>query len=183
MAEDGTKVEAGTISMTFSFEMPQVQMKGRNLSEAKDAANNAIVSGVAGGLKLATLQVKPALNEAMGQSVWRWPNQTIRKNSSDVSAPRDIVDTANLRDSMDATSKESSMTVTYTAPYANMVHYGGITKPYGRGGDSFVYPGRPWIPSMFEGKNGIQKFPLMDIIDKNVKKTWVTRYQNQLFAV
>lgn len=169
--------------MTFAFQVPQVKMKGRDVSEATKAANDALNRGVTAGIRDSAIAIKPALNEAMAQSVWGWPNTTIRKNTSDVRAPRDIVDTANLRDSMDTSTVGEKLVITYTAPYASMVHYGGITRPYGRGKDSFVYPARPWISSLLEGKNGINKFPLMDIIDRNVKKEWATRYQNKTFQV
>lgn len=168
--------------MTFSFEMPQVQMKGRSVEEANKAANDALNRGVAAGIKDSATAIKPALNEAMAQSVWAWPNTTIRKNTSDVSSPRDIVDTTNLRDSMDTSTADKKLVITYTAPYANMVHYGGITNPYGRSKESFVYPARPWISSLLEGTNGINKFPLLDIVNKNVKKEWATRYQNKTFG-
>lgn len=176
--------ELPSISMTLDFELPRMQLKGRDVTAAYDAANNAIIGGVYDGVRKASEEVKPALNEAMAQSVWSWPNTTIRKNGSDVRAPRDLIDTANLRDSMDTELTSSkSFQIVYTAPYANLVHYGGITRPYGRGGDSFVYPARPWISSMLLGKSGIEQFPLMDIVEKNVKKSWANRYQSKRFKI
>lgn len=158
-------------------------MKGRKLEDAQDAATQAFSSGVANGISNASKAMLPALNEAMAQSVWAWPNVTIRKNTSEVSAPRDIIDTVNLRDSSDVTHNLSgtggTITATYTAPYAAITHYGGMIRPYGRKtGDTFVLPARPWISSMLTGKNGIEQFKVLDYVDKAVKISWSNRYKS-----
>lgn len=175
------------VKITFNsrFEMPAMQFKGRSLTVMQDAASQAIESGMARGIREAGEQIKPALNEAMSQSVWNWPNTTIRKNGSDTKAPRDIVDTQNLKTSLDVNTETgyqfSTITITYTAPYANIVHYGGITRPYGRKtGETFVYPARPWISSMLTGSNGIEQFKVLDYVDKSVEKVWRLRYRRAL---
>lgn len=157
------------LKQTFEWASPDLSLDKGSLNAISKAAANALKSGVANGLSDASEAVKPALNDAMAASVWAWPNVTIRKNTSDVDAPRDIIDTANLRDSMDTSVNENNeLEIVYTAPYAAIVHYGGITRPYGRGGDTFNYPARPWISSLFEGSNGIDQFPFMDIIQEAI---------------
>lgn len=169
-------IDYNDLDITYSFDLtwrpPIVGIEDpEDVKQLADATEAAVIGGTYEGLLETTEAIKPALNEAMAQSVWAWPNVTIRKNGSDVDAPRDIVDTANLRDSMDtAMLNSNAFTITYTAPYANMVHYGGITRPYGRGGNSFVYPARPWISAMLTGTHGINQFKVLDIVEENVTK-------------
>lgn len=164
------KLYQKALKRTFQWATPDLALSDDDLEAATSATDAALSKGIESGLNAAVSAVKPALNDAMAQSVWGWPNVTVRKNTSDVDAPRDIIDTANLRDSMDATvNAAGELEIVYTAPYANIVHYGGITRPYGRGGDTFVYPARPWISSMFEGSNGIDKFAFVEIVQQEVE--------------
>lgn len=161
------------LKKTLQWTSPDLSLDKKSLNAMSKAATNALKSGVANGLSDASQAVKPALNDAMAASVWGWPNVTIRKNTSDVDAPRDIIDTTNLRDSMDTSvNQNNELEIVYTAPYAAIVHYGGITRPYGRGGDTFNYPARPWISSLFEGSNGIDQFPFMNIIQEAVDESF-----------
>ena len=171
------------VKITFNarFEMPRMQLKGKSLPVMQDAASQAIETGLSRGIREAGRKIEPALYEAMNQSVWNWPNTTTRKNGSDTKAPRDIIDTQNLKNSLSVNTetgyKFSTITITYTAPYANIVHYGGITRPYGKKtGDTFVYPARPWISSMLTGSNGIKEFKVLDYVDESVNKAWKLRY-------
>lgn len=157
------------LKRTFEWATPDLTLTDKDLKAQVNAVDKSMADGVSNGLKEAAAAVKPALNDAMAQSVWAWPNVTIRKNTSDVDAPRDIIDTTNLRDSMDTSVNDNNeLEIVYTAPYASIVHYGGITRPYGRAGDTFVYPARPWISSMFEGSNGIDKFAFLEIIQQEI---------------
>jgi len=162
-------------SVDLKWQAPIVSMESANgIEKLQKQTENAILGGTTIGLKKASQLIKPALNEAMAQSVWAWPNVTFRKNGSDVDAPRDIIDTANLRDSMDTEMKgDNAFAIIYTAPYANMVHYGGITRPYGRGGDSFVYPARPWISALLTGTHGINEFKVLDIVKETVENDFL----------
>jgi len=155
------------------LKQPAVSVKPEGAKETKKAASSALSGGITAGVAEASAKILPALNEAMAQSVWGWPNVTIRKNTSEVKAPRDIIDTTNLRDSCDITNTDRTITITYTAPYANITHYGGIIRPYGRtNGDTFVIPARPWISSMLTGSNGIEPFKVLDFVDSAVNKAW-----------
>lgn len=171
-----------TVSMQFTWKPPSVGISNTDqVKETGKAVAGAITEGTSGGLQAASKALKPALNDAMAQSVWNWPNVTLRKNTSDVDSPRDIIDTANLRDSVDIqTSGSNGLQIIYTAPYAAMVHYGGITRPYGRSSDSFVYPARPWISALLTGSHGIEQFKVLDVVDQQVLKNFQKSFGSRL---
>lgn len=59
---------------------------------------------------------------------------------------RDIVDSAELLTSASVFLNGDDITITYTSPYASLVHYGGYVAPYGNTSIEKVYiPGRPWV--------------------------------------
>ena len=108
-------------------------------------------------LKMALLQIaEKALDETaeefadlqkeqMDKSVYDWPRTTHRSNGETVSAPRDIVDTGQLKASQqyEKTGRFRHEYV-YPEPYAAIVHEGGKTQS----GDE--YPSRPWIDDSAE---------------------------------
>jgi phage gpG-like protein len=117
-------------------------------------------------------ELKLQLDNAMSSAVWAWPNQTKRQNGSTVGSPRDIVDTGYLRSSLSQTLSHNATTSTfkgkYKAPYANIVHYGGMIQNFGRPDTSYL-PGRPWIKALFEGQNGIPKFAIKHYLQEQLE--------------
>ena len=88
---------------------------------------------------------------------------------------RTIYDTGGLYSSQKlATSHQvtqSKLTVTYSAPYASLVHYGGYIQPYGnKNANSVLVPARPWVEAVLNGTHGQEKLDLGKFIrDKIVR--------------
>lgn len=93
--------------------------------------------------------LEAALNSAMAAS-WGWS-----------SGVRDIIDTGELRNSLSIAVENGNVKISYDAPYAKLVHYGGYIMPYGNSNASQVYlPGRPWVTATLEGNGPVQRFDL-----------------------
>lgn len=93
------------------------------------------------------IELKTALDNAMESNVW---------GGSDDS---DIVDTGNLRDSLQIEVTSDGVIIDYTAEYAALIHYGGYILPYGNSSATRVYlEGRPWVESVLFGNGPIQGY-------------------------
>ena len=113
--------------------------------EAELGEVEAAIAGVADDLAGA---VQLALQKALRSPVWDWEDGT-----------RDIVDTGRLASSGLVTASAKGINVTYTVPYANLVHNGGYIYPYGNKDARPIYmPGRPWITSVLYGGGPVEKF-------------------------
>lgn len=56
------------------------------------------------------------------------------------------VDTGKLRSSLIISTDRDGLTIDYSSPYANLVHYGGYIQPYGNPNARPVYQApRPWV--------------------------------------
>jgi hypothetical protein len=99
------------------------------------------------------IELNSKLDEAMESSGWGWTEGT-----------RDIVDTGRLKNSAQINIKEDMIEISYEAPYAAIVHYGGYIQPYGNKNARPVYiPGRPWIESLINGDGPIGVVPYEQI--------------------
>ena len=78
--------------------------------------------------------------------IWPWPRTTIRKVGPPVDSPRNIVDTADLKNSQtrEQTTRDS-VTWTWNVDYSALVHDGANRL---KGGGS--YPGRKWTKTAEE---------------------------------
>jgi phage gpG-like protein len=87
-------------------------------------------------------RITEALDVAISTAIWKWRD-----------GARDIVDTGALRDSLKIQKAGNGFTISYSQPYAAIVHYGGyIQYPYGNpNAEKFYYPARPWIDSVLNG--------------------------------
>lgn len=118
-------------------------------------ANNAHVKTLAA---LAP-EIKQALTDAMNTKAYGWDY-----------GDGDIVQTGELRDSVQVNADDESIVVTYSASssgdgtdYAAIVYFGGYIHPYGNPNVQIYMPGRPWIKHVLVGGNtGVPKFPLTD---------------------
>lgn len=109
------------------------------------------------GIKLGNERVVPALrralNEAMDNNIWSWSG-----------GARDIVDTGQLRNSLNIQTSNAGFEIYYGAPYAALVHYGGYVQPYGNINISKVYiPARPWADSVLIGGGPVPVFDWQSI--------------------
>ena len=68
-----------TVSMQLTWKPPSVGISNTDeIKETGKAVDNAITEGTSAGLQVAIKALKPALNNAMAQSVWNWPNTNMR---------------------------------------------------------------------------------------------------------
>ena len=93
-------------------------------------------------------EVKTALNEALKAGVWAWNG-----------GARDIYDTGELARSVSVQASSDGILVSYSAPYANIVHNGGYIHPYGNMSARPIYlPPRPWVTAVLYGGGPIAPF-------------------------
>jgi phage gpG-like protein len=102
-------------------------------------------------------EIEAALTNAMNTKAYDWEY-----------GDGDIVQTGELRDSVDVVADAESIIVTYSAKnsdgtdYAAIVYWGGYA-PYGNPNVKVYMPARPWIKHVLVGGYpGVQKFPLTE---------------------
>lgn len=104
-------------------------------------------------------EVEQALGAALRAGVWAW-----REGS------RDIYDTGELERSVSVTATSDGISVSYSAPYANIVHNGGYIYPYGNKNARPVYlPPRPWVSSVLYGGGPVPQFDFDDFLKRNIQ--------------
>lgn len=87
--------------------------------------------------------LKQALSEAMTSSVWNG---------------KDLVDSGDLMESGSVTLSDNGIMITYDAPHAALVHYGGYIHPYGNVNLRVFLPPRPWVQSVLQGGGPVPQF-------------------------
>lgn len=93
---------------------------------------------------IVALELKEELDKAMLSKTW----PTLRGTD-------DIYDTGKLLESGRVIIDNDGITITYDAPYAALVHYGGYIAPYGRTDVPRIYlPPRPWVETVM-GEEGM----------------------------
>lgn len=120
--------------------------------------------------KRATLITMGELSAAFQQSftaiAWNWPRQTVRSGGIVVSSPRNLIDTANLRQthSWQITGPYQA-TFRWSANYATAVHEGAVL----RGGTRL--PPRPWCRATLgqENVDGVVVYKL----DDRLRNVWL----------
>jgi hypothetical protein len=118
----------------------------------------------------ATQVVMGELSAAFQQSftavAWNWPRQTVRSNGSIVGSPRNLIDTANLRQSHSwQMTGPYQATFRWSASYATAVHEGAVL----RGGTRL--PPRPWCRATTgqENVDGVVVYNL----DDRLRNVWM----------
>lgn len=102
-------------------------------------------------------EIAKALDEALKAS-WSW-----------TSGSRDIYDTGALSRSGKVVANGNGIEVTYSAPYANIVHNGGYIQPYGNPNARPVYmPARPWVSSVLYGEGPYPQFDFDGFMKANL---------------
>ena len=92
--------------------------------------------------------VGKALDKAIMSPIWAWRDGT-----------RDIYDTGRLMSSKLIIVTPLALTVSYSVPYANIIHNGGYIQPYGNPAARPVYlPARPWITAVLDGFGPMEGF-------------------------
>lgn len=101
------------------------------------------------------IELETALDNAMESTVWGG------------SQDGNIVDTGNLRDSLQISVTSNGVMIDYTAEYAALIHYGGYIVPYGNSSATRVYiEGRPWIDSVLYGTGPIPGYNFEELFNR-----------------
>jgi len=159
--------------MKASFKTPKVSVDSDD-KKARLRANAAMQRGLLGASEEVESKLPSVLNRAMESPIWDWTGITRRKNGSTVGSPRDIVDTGRLRDSLNIKVKylktKTDFIITYTAPYATLIHEGGVVA--GKGSDS-IFPARPWIRAVLEpGFSGFEAYDYKRVFEQHIVRDW-----------
>lgn len=113
-----------------------------------EAQADAVRDVIKDAMKGVRLDLKAALDKALKSAVWGW-----------IDGARDIYDTGELLNSGQVIVSGTQIAVSYSAPYASIVHDGGYIFPYGNKKARPIYlPGRPWIASTLYGGGPVPQF-------------------------
>jgi len=93
------------------------------------------------------IDLREALNNAMRSQMW--PTN---------SGIADIYDSGALLESGEVTVARNGVIISYSSPYAALVHYGGYINPYGRTNEKVYLPARPWVEAVLNGMGMIEPF-------------------------
>jgi len=146
------------------------------------SAARAFTRGVLAGSQVLESKLPAALDRSMSTAIWGPfnPKFPYYRQNGDVAASglRDIVDTGKLRDSLSLKTtflKTKVQTrITYSAPYARLVHEGGLIQPYGNKRAATVQlPARPWISSVLSpGSGPVAGIDIRSIYDESITRVW-----------
>lgn len=164
---------AKPLKIRSKMQMPSVNMRSPK-KVGREKAITAFQQGKEDGMNELKLQTTFALFTSLRSEKWFWPNITARENGTIVDSPRNIVDTSRLMFSQSVTTQnmktKSQLKISYSVPYAAIVHYGGVIRPYGnRFANSVVYPARPWVQAILEGTYGQKKLPIKKILEESIR--------------
>lgn len=159
-----SNLSVATLSMPVRGMVPPVPLSfDYRAGEMDDLIDENAIEGEFSGQidalmgKLAQ-EVKGALDAALKSSVWTWKNGV-----------RDIYDTGELASSGEVSVGADGIIVSYSAPYANLVHNGGYIYPYGNEKARPVYlPGRPWVSSVLYGEGPVPQFDFEGFFKSNL---------------
>jgi len=91
------------------------------------------------------VDINETLSEAIRSRIWEYNGGL-----------EDIVDSGQLLRSQSVSIDGDSINISYSAPYAALIHYGGYIQPYGNENTERAYiPPRPWVDETLEGSTGI----------------------------
>ncbi len=121
------------------------------------------------GVDKCATALQQALYNSLESNTWSWPRNTVRVNGSVAGTTRDIYDTGGLYASQKLNIShqvtQSKLTITYSAPYASLVHYGGYIRPYGnKNANTVLIPARPWVEAILNGSHGQDKVDISKIL-------------------
>lgn len=148
------RLSLGKIDLAPS-NLPKIQSSAKirgPIRIGKAKMNEArILNGLQNAIKRAsgriTVDLKAALDAALRAGVWSTP-----------SGVADIYETGELLSSGSVTVGPTGVTVSYDAPYAALVHYGGYVHPYGNMSARVYLPPRPWLDSVVRGGGPVPEF-------------------------
>lgn len=133
---------------------------GENFEKDLEDQVKALRAKVKKAMKGVQLDLKIALDSALKSNSWKWRD----------SGARDIYDTGALLKSGKVMLSGTRLSVSYSAPYASIVHDGGYIFPYGNQNLRPIYlPGRPWISSTLYGGGPVPQFNFEASLKRHMK--------------
>jgi len=111
-----------------------------------------------------------AINRASLRIVQDLKNALDAAMSSEAWSGGDLIDTGALMDSGSVSVNERGVTISYDAPYAALIHYGGYIHPYGNVNLRVYLPPRPWIESVLFGGGPVAQFDFVTYYTEEISK-------------
>ena len=131
-----------------------------DFKELLESVDDDLRASITKAMPSVARDLSAALYAAMRSSAWFWPS----------GGSRDIFDTGELAASGKVTAQGTGVSVSYSAPYASIVHDGGYIFPYGNKKARPIYlPGRPWVASTIYGGGPVPQFDFMASLNKNMR--------------
>ena len=151
------KIPAKSFKFNGKLVLPEIEFTEAIGAFPMDEMRQYTMAEVSQALAKAKGEIADALNAAMSSSAWQW-----RTGGS-----RDIVDTGALKSSLSITFSGGSFQISYSEPYAALVHWGGYIYPYGNKGAERIYlPGRPWVEATVMGGGPVPQIQWDNLISK-----------------
>ena len=118
-----------------------------------------------------------AFQQSFTAKAWAWPRQSERSNGSMVGSPRNLIDTANLRQSGSwQMIGPYTARFTWSANYATAVHEGAMIYPWGnRKAQRVQLPPRPWTRAVL-GQENVSAVEPYDI-NQRLKDVWLVKFK------
>jgi hypothetical protein len=126
----------------------QVTKLPRRFKDAINRANQRIITALKG-----------ALDNALRANVW-----------PGLDGNTDIYDSGELLESGRVTLDGNGLEISYDAPYASLVHFGGYIIPYGNTSARVYLPARPWVRSVLTGNGPVPKFDFREYYLQELQK-------------
>ena len=129
----------------------------------KSFPEQKIINGFSKAISKASIRIttdlKKELDQAIKSPIWNSNNGTT-----------DIYDTGQLMDSGTVTASERGITISYDAPYAALIHYGGYIHPYGKETERIYLPPKPWVDAVLNGYGGIRAFDFAKYYKEEIER-------------
>ena len=155
----------------------QIKQSGTDVKKATAAIQQGVIRA-----STEVERVLPQyLNDAMVSPVWGpfSPKQPYSRANGEIVSTglRDLVDMGNLHGSMSIKvsflQTRTNIQIKYGAPYARLVHEGGVIQPWGNQyADSVVLPARPWITSVLTPGGPVQPYDYTKVYNDEIASAW-----------
>ena len=163
-----------TYGVKFDYKVPKAKIPEGTAKKAATQLRGRIIKAHQAGMRNVEMSLGAALDAAMDDNSWQWNRNPVWKDGTQPGNPRDIVNSGKLKASREFKVSygvtKASLAISYKAPYANFVYYGGVVQPYGNPkAPSVVIPGRPWVEAVLNGTHGQEKFDMSKPYDEAFK--------------
>ena len=153
-----------------------------------EGANDAITKAAALAFKEVSAELHGRFMDAMSQDVWVWPRQSKRgvggsslsdvarkykKKKFNTGSPRSIVDSGELKGSVNFSPGYRQANWAWTTSYAAAVHDGAWIQPWGNDkAEKVLLPARPWTEAVLFGHPHYsgEVYPFSDRLAKSIER-------------